>query len=478
MSKCNLLSPVQNVTGTFFTFSQYSQDLTKQYSQSDQYRCIPSKFAAVNLDLSLIDGYAPSENLGEIFQNYFENACAFFRTQPEGIQWCPENARTLLFQTLERYGLITISQENGNLYSENVKYIGDINIYSNQDIDDGVGYNEIYCYIPNDAQEHKYLFTEAANPTNYSIYPNEATILGYNPSDTAWNGLSWSLGEGIYAEYIDNYNYYSIGRYGYDSESAESSITAIPDVLEENEIDSNDITVDSSSFSANAIILFYDIVKHGQEDDQVLYKNIPLGIYFTGAPTPVGDSKDLTNKINKYVLSEDAYNQGTSYGLRVCSRFLAMPNNTLNVTTDVETLSGVADIAPLLQKMGEVIDSAKKVVDEDAKTYALIKEHLDMFKNNNTNIPYIREVGNRKFWFVNGKNTGAVAQFDVSSEDELVQKIVEKISEQFIRKTELNNRLELYTTTNVLEQNFYSKSEVNDIINDLEEKLKIYTQGE
>ena len=34
--KCNLLKPVESLTGTFFMFSQYTQDLTKQYTQCDK----------------------------------------------------------------------------------------------------------------------------------------------------------------------------------------------------------------------------------------------------------------------------------------------------------------------------------------------------------------------------------------------------------------------------------------------------------
>ena len=49
--KCNLLKRVDSLTGTFFMFSQYTQDLTKQYTQCDKWRCIPSKFAALHLNI-------------------------------------------------------------------------------------------------------------------------------------------------------------------------------------------------------------------------------------------------------------------------------------------------------------------------------------------------------------------------------------------------------------------------------------------
>ena len=55
--KCSLLKPVDNLTGTFFLFSQYAQDLTKQYSNPDSYRCVPSKFIAMNLDFGCVGRY-------------------------------------------------------------------------------------------------------------------------------------------------------------------------------------------------------------------------------------------------------------------------------------------------------------------------------------------------------------------------------------------------------------------------------------
>ena len=71
--KCNLLKPVNNLTGTFFSFSQYAQDLTNQYVNPDSYRCLPRKYIAMDLDYSVIDGEDISERgkkLGNIFQNY------------------------------------------------------------------------------------------------------------------------------------------------------------------------------------------------------------------------------------------------------------------------------------------------------------------------------------------------------------------------------------------------------------------------
>jgi hypothetical protein len=48
--------------------------------------------------------------------------------------------------------------------SPNIKYIGDINIYSNQEVD-GMSYNEIYCYIPNDAKSQRWKIFNNTKPS-------------------------------------------------------------------------------------------------------------------------------------------------------------------------------------------------------------------------------------------------------------------------------------------------------------------------
>lgn len=535
--KCALLKPVTNLTGTFFTFSQYTQDLTKQYTNCDAYRCVPSKFIAMNLNFSpIIAKYTDeisSEGLGrflgEIFQNYFENSCAFLRAKYDGENnnptFNPEDTRTLLFQTLQKYRMMNVRNNTSenipsietllrsqsvitpidpdeddssdsamSYYSDQIQYIGDINIYSYNDNADGVGYNEIYCYIPNEAMCMDYAINKISseyvkNPFNYT----DSKIVGWNNENLdaniiSYNGLGWDVsGTTNYFDGIGTINnrFYGVGKYTDDSN--EEQFVYIPDCLINEISDDTPRIVDDveggNSFNFNTIVVLYDIVQKGDNEEQItLYKNIPLGIYFTGAFEEY-TSNDTTNykmsnEVTKYVTHELVYNQGTSYGLRICTRFLCNPLSTITIETSTVGSSNVSEIAPVLEKMAETIASAKEIVTQKGEMYQFIKNHLSQFKNNKVNVPYIRQLGDKKYWFVNGKNTGAVADIDLGAIEKLKEDI-ESVLEDLYTKEDIDEILEDYMPKSEIDtSNFVTKQEFQDAIKDLENKLKVWLQGE
>ena len=244
-------------------------------------------------------------------------------------------------------------------------------------------------------------------------------------------------------------------------------------------------------FSINAILILYDIVSKYEDDgvlkENTLYRNIPLGIYFTGT---LDVDCIMSNQIIKYVNSEQIYNQGTSYGLRICNRFISNPLSTEIIETTADSSSNVSEIAPVLEKIGEVLLSAEEVTKSNNDILAVLNTHLSQFKNNKTNVPYIRELGKKKYWFVNGKNTGAIAQDETTSQEDLKNTIISEILNNVYSKEEVNK-------ISILE-NYYTKDNINSIlglgsdnvdafatknyviteINKLREELKIYSQNE
>lgn len=500
--KCSLLKPVDSLTGTFFLFSQYAQDLTKQYSNPDEYRCVPSKYIALDLDFSGIvgSGYVSTEvsteepeemaekrkrarALGEIFQNYYENSCAFLRAQMENemeYSWQPEYARTLLFQTLEKYGLIrfenTISNESNQVISgvsKQIQYIGDINIYSHNNDEDGIGYNEIYCYIPNEAKSYNYQCS-ASKTVDYIKKYEEDYICGY--TGHAYNDMSWVLLLGApYLPYIDFYpslsepesetplfdgKSYKVGEYvsldklnelingGYDWYETGKfpvnfnpyGLTLEPQILTTG-ISDDPVRENVDKFKINSIVVLYDIVS--KTNGVIKHKNIPLGIYFTG---DLDTCNHMSNEILKYVDSGQIYNQGTSYGLRICTRFLNTPNSTeiKEVTTNGST--NISEMAPVLEKMGETIMEIQGAIDKKEELNKLFDDHLSQFKNNKVNVPYIRTLGNKKYWFVNGKNTGAIAQYDYSDPTYIITETIKELITQIYTKSQIDAMLQNYCT--------------------------------
>lgn len=438
--KCNLLKPVDCTTGTFFMFSQVAQDLTCEFTQADAYRVVPSKFAALKLDLTYLNSLTKDDSLtektlGQVFQNYFENACTHIRAT-KGDDWNPEVSLPILWNTLSKYGLIDLKQSENNYVSDAVKYIGDINIYSYNPTSDGIGYSEIYCYIPEDAKSTEYPMQYVPNPEPYALGDDVKNIHGYEGDKTAtYTGLHWMLDDpNIPLQY-------------YDIPKGYSTRGCIPDVLNylDPSIDDRSRTIQNvrmngddivESFDFNAILVMYDVVSKANdiENDRVVYHNIPLGIYFTGKPA----NGELTNTVVKFVKNEDIYNQGTAYGLRICSRFLCSPN--LTKFESVETSSGDYDaiFTEALSKMAENCDYFKDVTKEINTLSHELTTHLANFRNNKVNVPYLRNLNGTYYWFVNGRNTGVPANSITREEvDEMMRKMdrIENTLEETIRET-------------------------------------------
>lgn len=431
--KCNLLKSLTSETGTYFTFSQTGQDLTQQFGQSDTYRVVPSRFAA--LDLNLIAGGGSAvmngKEIGEIFQNYFENACTFLRYRM-GEGFLPHHTNTLLWKTLEKYGLINLKDINtanptednpdGEAISyktcDELKYIGDINIHSYEKIKDGTGYNEIYVLVPDQACSTEYRFVELPDAEAYP-YIRE-NICGWDGVST--RDLSWKARCDVS---IDGTKSYSIGSGAVPYDCMGGAATEERDPYP---FVTHTVRATEDPFCFNCIVIFYNIVsksKSVDDEDYVLYSNVPMGIYFTGKPL---ESGKMSNFVTKWVQNPEIYNQGTSYGLRICSRYLCSP---LDVNI-IETIETDADVLPeytsVMEAFARSAIEVQDILSKDNDTYRLVKTHLDMFKNNQVNVPYTKKVGSYYYWFVNGKNTGRRIDTDLIPRIEELQNEINSLS--------------------------------------------------
>lgn len=392
LGRCNLLKSPTNPTGTYWMFSQVAQDLTCQFAQNDTYRVVPSRFACLNLNIN----NRTAVELGEEFQNYFENACTFLR-HGMGEGWNPTKCNTLLWRTLEKYGLITLRdvvEDNVVIRKEcdNLKYIGDININTYENLKDGTGYNEIYVLIPQDAVPSSYYFMEEASSAEYPY--TDLNICGWEGTSTKPLSFLARTERNAVSSF-----YKVMGWVPYDLESYTIG-TGRPD---------HDFTTSSPSqenpFTFNAIVVYYDVLNKSKDEngeDVVVYANIPMGIYLTG--TPSGDT--LTNAVSKWTQNTAIANQGTSYGLRICNRFLCSPIETEVLGSVVSETEVLAEYTAVMEAFAKSSIEVQEILDSDNDMYNLVKNHLALFRNNQTNVPYPRLVGDTWYWFVNGKNTG------------------------------------------------------------------------
>ena len=178
-------------------------------------------------------------------------------------------------------------------------------------------------------------------------------------------------------------------------------------------------------YDINTIVVLYDVYSKDNDGEYIRqYSDVPMGIYFMGK----FDGDTVTNSIVKYVSNEDAFGMGTSYGLRICSRFVVTPNNISISETNIEVDN--SDIYPafcqVMTKMSENIDLMNDVISNTLKSQQTVHDILAVFKNNRINTPYIKNIGDKSYWFVNGKllgestlvnseNVKAASEFEIES---------------------------------------------------------------
>lgn len=405
-SKCNLFSTISNQTGNFLTFSQYAEDLTRQYTQPMSYKVVPSKYCAMDITLP---EKSTAESVAMIFQNYFENSCTLHRAAYSGENGWNSNWSTSLFwRTLVQFGLVTRSKEYTQTY-EQIKNIGDINIWSHNDSDNsGVGYSEIYCLIDNAAKHEAYNISQynvsygSNNELPPAVYSSTQYISGFNdksitptPVDLEKDGKLYydeykTVDDGVEAGY-----YYKMGT------------SYIPVILHpEGETGTTTTTeTNSENFTFNTIAIFYDIIG---EDGESLMKNIPLGIYFLGG---IDDKGNMTNSFTKYTSNQDIYGEGTSYALRICSRFVTSYNSSDFGKVDTETTHDIyyGGISKILSEFAETTTLINEVTKSNSVLLEQIQDANADYRNNRLNVPYVKMVDNEFYWFVNGVNTGVQA---------------------------------------------------------------------
>lgn len=407
MAICNLFKKLNKPTGEILMFSQWAEDLTQNHTKGYSYRATPSRFITANIDFSKFR-YDMDNDLNISFpkylQNYFENGCAVGKGWSDGdFNWDPNYSTNLFWNTLLNGGLIHVEQDGDDSYIPELNYIGDINIQSYDEMH-GMGYSEIYCYIPNNAPEMRV----GCNVTDITKY-----ITNFNNVVEGYDVLDEFGVDGVGVKDI-KYNYGAPFEIDYSD--------ALPQ--------------DSNKFEINSIIILYNIYSIDESGNSVvLYENIPLGWYLPGC----FENKNVTNTITKWYRNQTIYNSGTSYGIRICTRFSITPQSDSLATTEIELIDSESynSLVKLMSGMADNLKAMKSITRESVFTSDNLKDTLNIFQNSKTNVPYILDINGVKYWFVNGKNTGVPVNGEdskkhVCSNSELLNLIYEWIEEGIV----------------------------------------------
>ena len=391
MAVCNLFNELSNPSGNFLMFSQYVEDITCNYTDGDNWKVVPTQFVALNIDYStlkkdyvlndpncfvnrVLNGGNDTLNSGipKYFQNCFENACAYARKNKTN--WNPKISRNLFwnsmfdgkFITSAKYG----SDSGDKKFVPEIVYYGDINMHSYNE-HQGMGYGEIYCYIPTDAPKMTCQVIE--NEDREFDKTNKSLLL-----------------EGYTDQSIENY----VQTYCYNDDFLMS--------FDDDTIASFNPSNDTK-YNINTIVVLYSIFNKLNDTWVPLYTSIPLGIYFAGK---FEDDGKLSNEVIKHVST--SYGTGTSYGLRLCTRLSATSAGKIINTDIITDDSGYTNICQLMTAMNANMSQMLEISKAAINTTQSYKETLASIKNNRTNVPYVKDVNGVDCWFVNGRFVSAV----------------------------------------------------------------------
>lgn len=468
MAKCNLFRTLDtNANGTFYTFSQWSEDLTLQNALGDAYRIVPSRFAC--FDVNSIN------NIPERLQNNFEHRCAAFRyflenDTIETERFTPKHASILFWDTLTKM----------SISSSNMVYVGEMDLQGTNYID-GTTYSELYCILPTNGRKMK--DWQPASSTGTSItydhaclesgYPFRWTSNSYPSSSQALNhnaSMEVTLPGGFSGPAVltceDNQTNYS-------SLNTLDSLHQVymKDIL----VNRNYFSIDTEAqqFDFNVIALFYDIVAKDEHNDyHYIYTAVPMGMYI------------LNEKIHKKVTNDDIYGQGTSYGLRVTSKFCAhsIVEQGGDSYQSAQVSASIGDLYPemaaVMDRFNAAAESLDEYTDKIQNGIETLNTHLSNFKDNKVNVPYIREIKGvgdskpEKYWFVNGRSTGVKVTGEIhvwegqSGSGIDINQIIENTVEQTINQhiTEITEQIAGSVVNNYIENNPESAVELGKFI--------------
>ena len=388
MAVCNIFSPISNSTGTFLMFSQYIEDLSEYRINKSNANISPSSFYALNVDceqvkvkINTLYGDVDDINytIPGMFQNRFENIWAYFKDHSDANNYMAFT--TLFWSFMYDNNFLEIDNRNGDT---NVVYKGKISLESYND-HNNMGYGELFCHIPSLNSVKTYRYTNMPINDGPGGVIEGKYLVGFDENTSKNTPLASQLDSDGGLRDVDK--------------NVPNQIVNLTDSL--TEIDNQDAT----KFDINMIVVCYS--KNGRE--------IPMGVYFPGK----FEGDQITNTKTIYIGNGDIFGGSTTYGLRICTRFSAHPNDSITVAGSEKDKDVYSGYSELFSKMSDTIDKMNEVIKSANVANANISNIYSVLKNNKTNVPYIKEINGVKYWFVNGRKIYAMDAFKTLSNEEI-----------------------------------------------------------
>ena len=380
---CNIFKPMTNENGNFLLFSTYIKDLSK-YAVDSSYRIVPKRFVCLNLGTDVLSttsnvlkAYMPDTgglDTADIIPAYFQNVLE----EGAAVAYSDNDSFSGNFWYL--MSKICMDDTKTNL-NDKIVYVGDVDTTSWED-----GYFDTILNINSGAESQLYDFQDGVGDN-----PNPENVLEF---------LASLGGNDVYqqGEYIQGWVEGSTPIYGGLNSASQpyvrvDSNTSIFDYLFKLRSSNSNL----SPFTFDTIVILYNIT---DGDGAVIEEDIPMGIYFTGTV----DNTKILNPVTIYTSDPGAYGVGTSWSLRIASKFYVDPAGTAHVE-DIELDSNALydNISAQLTAVADLLKTVQKSFTETNRVNIDLKNTLIQFFNTQkVNVPYIVN----GWWFVNGTSTG------------------------------------------------------------------------
>lgn len=378
MAVCNIFTELNKPTGNFLMFSNYTEDICKYSVFDSNYRVVPSKFYALDVDYNEINKeFYTNINVGipRKFQNRYENWLAL---QKNGVfEDSSFNPAGALWQFLFGIGLLDLvgyvkddvkddvknndkDVVDENLYDTNIVYEGTINLES-YDLHNDTGYAEIVCHIPSET-----------SAKTYSMRPGTSAIIKIDKN------------------YIEGFE--GDDTYALDEDDKEVNYFTNINTTKGLELEATNNS--NTKYKFNTIVVCYDVYEGGS----LKYTGLPLGVYFMG----LFNDTTMENEKTIYIANGDAFGASTTYTLRICTRFTpSTSSDKLGTVVDDDN----ANLGYLLSKLADSMNTMEEILKNAHTDNVTLKDTLNIIKNNRTNVPYLVSGGENtpQYWYVNGK---------------------------------------------------------------------------
>ena len=394
---CNIFKSIDNENGSFLLFSQYTNDLAKS-AIDPGFKVRPSRFFCLKLGVnsiancaSIVGNQSTGETIPKYLQNYFENELSYMRVNKKDSYTSFMSSTDFIVHLIQ---ILLGSNWDNTDYSESV--------LSNYMVYDGIidsnswndGFADIILNIPSGSSKKIYQFkSDDYNKKTLSEFKSLIGVVNYDDINNGYI-MGWKASDQI--PISGNVPNTIICYDGNKLNQTVSIRDSIFDIIFNSRNDT-----DADLFSFNTILICYNVL---DEHNNIIYKDIPMGIYFTG---PYDSSiYNFKNYVTIYKTNEDALGVGSSWSLRISTKFAPTPQGSLkveNVATESGALtSSISALMSANAEMIKTINNMSKKMWIDTQSY---RDLLAIFKDGRTNIPYIKNINGVNYWFVNGRNT-------------------------------------------------------------------------